>query len=92
MDLLAQPPLGADPAAVTDQQHADHQLGINRGPADGAVVGRKLAADVGQLDEAVNGTQQVIGRHVVIEVKAVEKRFLPDCSLAHHGRDPLCLR
>ena len=31
-------------------------------------VGRELASDVGQLDETVDGAQQVIGRHVVVEV------------------------
>ena len=33
VDLLAQPPLGADAEAIADDQHPDHQLGINRWPA-----------------------------------------------------------
>ena len=33
MHLLAQPPLGSDATAVADEQHAYHQLGINRRPA-----------------------------------------------------------
>ncbi|MCP2082227.1 UNVERIFIED_ORG: hypothetical protein J2W74_003413 [Methylorubrum zatmanii] len=28
MDLLAQAPLGANAEAVADEQHADHQLGV----------------------------------------------------------------
>jgi hypothetical protein len=35
--FLAQPALMANAIAVTDQKHPDHQLGIDRGPADVAV-------------------------------------------------------
>ena len=34
---LAQPALVTNGIAVTDQKHPDHQLGIDRGPADLAV-------------------------------------------------------
>jgi len=37
MHLFAQPALGTDPHDVADDQHPDHQLGIDRGAADGAV-------------------------------------------------------
>ncbi len=92
MDLVAQTPLGADAAAVANQQHADHQLGIDRGPTNGAVVGRKLATNATQLNEAIDRAQQVIGGHVIVEVEAVEQRFLSGCSLAHHGRNPVVHR
>jgi hypothetical protein len=61
---------------------------ISSGPPDGAVVGRKLAADAAQLHEAVNGPQQVVGGYVVVEVEAVKQGLLSHCPLAHHGRDP----
>jgi hypothetical protein len=32
MNLLDQPPLGADPLQVADQEHADHELGIEGRP------------------------------------------------------------
>jgi len=51
---LAQTPLGADAAAVADEQHADGQLEIDRRPADCAVEWLELPADVAQLDEAVD--------------------------------------
>ena len=35
--LLAQPPLKADAVAVTHNQHPDHELRIDRGPANVAV-------------------------------------------------------
>jgi hypothetical protein len=31
--LLAQPPFGPDAVAIADDEHADHQLGIDRGTA-----------------------------------------------------------
>jgi hypothetical protein len=43
MNFFAQTPLGTD-GAVTYDQHPDHQLGINRGPANGAVEQGQLAA------------------------------------------------
>jgi hypothetical protein len=62
------------------------QLGVHRWTPDRAVEGLELPADVAQLDEAVDGTQQVIGRHMLLETEAVEQRLLPDLPLAHHGR------
>jgi len=62
MDLLAQAPLGADAQAVADQQHADHQLGIDGGPSHGAVEAGQMLAQPGAVHEAVDAPQQVIGR------------------------------
>ena len=39
-----------------------------------------------QLDEAVDGAEQVIGGNVLLEAEAVEQRLLPDLPLTHHGR------
>ena len=83
---LAQSPLGADAAAVADQQHADHELGVDRRTPDGAVEGLELPADVAQFDEAADGAKQVIGGNVLLEAEAVEQRLLPDLPLTHHGR------
>ena len=44
LKLLAQPPLGADAVTIADDQHPDHQLGINRGPANAAIKRRQLIA------------------------------------------------
>ena len=73
------------PQQHADQQHADHQLGVDRWTADRAVEGLELPADVAQLDEAVDGAEQVIGGDVLLEAKPVEQRLLPDLSLTHHG-------
>ena len=69
MDLLAQPPLRADAEAIAHQQHPDHQLRIDRGPADVAVVGRQVSAHARQIDEPVDRAQQVICRDVPLDAE-----------------------
>jgi uncharacterized Ntn-hydrolase superfamily protein len=61
VDLLAQAPLGADAGAVADQQHADHQFGINGGSAGGTVVAGQVLAQPRTVDEAVDAPQEVSG-------------------------------
>jgi hypothetical protein len=46
--FLAQPALMTNAIAVTDQEHPDHQLGIDRGPADLAVKPLKLFVQIRQ--------------------------------------------
>ena len=44
LDLLAKPPLEADAVAIAHNQHPDHELGIDRRPANVAIKGRQLPA------------------------------------------------
>jgi hypothetical protein len=83
--FLAQASLRADAQAVADQQHADHQLGINRGSADGAVEARQVLAQFGAVDEAVDAPQQVITGNVIFKPELVEQALLHHETLAHHG-------
>ena len=73
VDLFAETPLGADTEAVPDDEHADHQLGINRWPSQRAVERRELAAQFRQVDKAVDRPQQMISRHMSIEREVVEQ-------------------
>ena len=66
MDLLAQPRLGADPVQIADQQHADHQFGVNRGAARVAVMLGQAAADEREIKNGVDAAQQVIGRNMPV--------------------------
>jgi hypothetical protein len=84
MDLLAEPPLRADPQAVAHQQHPDHQLGIDRRPADRAVERRQVCADAAQIHEPVDGPEQMVLRHMPLQRELVEQRALIDPTLAHH--------
>src|SRR5580704_2807129 len=84
VDLFAETPLGADTEAVPDDEHADHQLGINRWPSQRAVERRELAAQFRQVDKAVDRPQQMISRHMSIEREVVEQHTLFDLPWSHH--------
>src|ERR1700722_17570492 len=84
MDLLLQPSLRANAEAVADDEHSDHQLRINRGPADVAVVGTQVCANLGQVDDPVDLAQHMIAGHIPREAEAVEQRLLHHPPLAHH--------
>jgi hypothetical protein len=60
VDFLAQPPLRPNAEAVAHDQHSDHQLWINRWPAHRAVERCQLPPHIPQLDEPVDGAQQMI--------------------------------
>ena len=51
MRFLAQPRLRADAVEISDKQHADHQLRIDRGPSDIAVEVLKPGAEVSQVQQ-----------------------------------------
>jgi hypothetical protein len=85
MDLLAEPPLGTDAQAVAHQQHPDHQLGIDRGPADRTVKRGQMGPHALQVHEAVNGAEQVVRGNVALQRELVEQLRLVDPPLAHHA-------
>ena len=84
VNLLAQPPLGADAEAVADDQHPDHQLGIDRRPTHRAVEGGQLPPQLAKLDEPVDRPQQMIGRNVPFERELIEQSSLFDLPMSHH--------
>ena len=53
MHLVAQPTLGTDPHAVTDNEHPDHQRGVDRWPSHLAVERLQMLADARQVHEPV---------------------------------------
>ena len=57
MYLFTEPALRTDAEAVADDEHPDHQFGIDRRAADLAVEGRKRRADAVELDEPVDRTE-----------------------------------
>ena len=85
VDLGAEPALRADAVQVADQQHADHQFRVDRGPSDCTVVRRHDAADERRVEQGVDGAQRVVVRHMVLEPKRAEQR-LRHHPLAHHRR------
>ena len=86
--LLAQPPFRADAKAVADDQHADHELRIDRGTASVAIERCEVMPQLAEIEEAINGSQQVSARHILLEVEGVEELVLPAALPTHHRRAP----
>ena len=82
--LLAQPSLGADARAITNQQHPDQQLGIDRRPTHRAIKWRQPNPQIGEVNETIDGPQQMIRRNMPIERELVEQGTLIDAPLTHH--------
>ncbi|MDT4877882.1 hypothetical protein FQZ97_1134350 [compost metagenome] len=76
MHLFAQPPLGTDAVAVTDDQHAHHQLRVNRRASDGAVEIGQVGAQVAEVQALIDAAQQVLGRDVLVQIERVEQARL----------------
>jgi hypothetical protein len=76
MHLLAETPLRADAEAIPDDQRADHQLRVDRGAPGRAVERGEIAADAGEVDEAVDGADQMAGGDMILEAEFVEQARL----------------
>src|SRR5271169_789317 len=90
MRLLAEAPFGPNAEAITDDEHPDHQLGIDRRATNRAVECRQIPAQPRQLDKAIDRPQQMIPRHMRIKREVVEQRTLFDLPWSHHRLSP-CL-
>ncbi len=88
MNLFTQPPLGADPKAVTDDQRANNQLGVNRRTANGTVARFQMLAEETQVEEMMNAPKQVVLRNMVLHTEGVEQLLATRCLPIHHGLIP----
>src|SRR5271166_3079064 len=88
VDLVAQLPLRANAEAVADDQHADHQLGIDRRATRLAVVWLQMRPDLRKVDEPIDLAKQVIVRDMPFQAEAVEQRLLHQPPFAHHRESP----
>src|SRR5262249_16322746 len=84
MNPLAQPSLRAYAEAVAYDEHAHHQLGIDRGPSDAAVEPSQLPPQLAKFDKSVYRPQEMIGRYVPFERERIEQRSLFDLPMSHH--------
>jgi len=84
MNLFTQPPLGADGEAIADDEHPDHQLRIDRGPANRAIERLQLLPNITQIKEAVDPPQQMIIRNVILKAEVVKQPLR--CRLRPHHR------
>ena len=65
MSLFAQSPLRADATAIADDQHADHQLRVNRRTPNRAVEIGEVVAQFAKIEAPINAAQKVIGWDVI---------------------------
>ena len=88
LNFLREPALRANAVAVAHDEHTDHQLGIDRGASDIAVVGLQFLVEVGQCSrhKHVDPSQKMVLRNAIVEAELVEQLGLIDPPLAHHGR------
>ena len=78
LDLLAQLPLEANAVAVTDDEHSDHQLGIDRRPADLTVEGLQLLPKLSQYPRhgRIDAAQEMALRNASLEVEEIKQLAL----------------
>ncbi len=72
MDFLDKPTLRPDAVEIADQQHPEHQLGINGRAACMAVERGQLSADRVEVEQPVDLAQEVILRDVILDPKPVK--------------------
>ncbi|KAF4558096.1 hypothetical protein HBJ16_004328 [Pseudomonas sp. CES] len=59
--------------AVANDQHAHHQLRINRRAPDGAVEIGQMGAQVAEVQALINAAQEVLGRDVLFQIERVKQ-------------------
>ena len=72
MNLLAQSALRAYAHAIAGDQHADHQLRIDRGATGTAVERLQRLTNVIEVEMPIDASQNVIGRDMVVEAEIIE--------------------
>ena len=76
LDLTTEPALGADRVAVADQEHPDHQLGIDRGTSRVTVERREIGPQPARIESGVDPAQQMIRRNAFLEIEFVDQPIL----------------
>src|SRR5512132_1507953 len=89
-DLLTQLAFEADAVAVADDEHPQHQLGIDRRTADLAIEGlqRRAKLDQHTRHDGINAAQKVALRNALFEIKQVEQLALIPRLPPHHYPTP----
>ena len=89
-DLLAKPPLKANAVAVANDEHADHQFGVDRWPPDLAVEGRQLLPEFRQYPthNRIDAAKEMAFRDALLKVEEIEQLALIDRLPTHHDPPP----
>src|SRR5665648_741344 len=86
LNFLGEPALRAYAAAVANDEHADHELRIDRGASDVAVVGLQFLVKIGQgsRHKHIDPAQKMVLRNAIIEAELVEQLALVSPLPTHH--------
>lgn len=84
MHFPTQAPFGTNAVAVGDDQHPDHQFGIDRRATCMVVVVGQVLAKFAQVESLIDAAQQIILGNVLFEIERVEQPVLPPRLLSHH--------
>ena len=90
LDLLAQLALEADAIAVADDEHPQHELGIDRRAADLAVERLQLLPNIGQhaRHHRIDAAEEMTRRDALFQIKKVKQLALIARLPSHHGKPP----
>ena len=84
MHLFTQSPLGADGKAITDNEHPDHQLRIDRGTANVTVERLQLPPHLTQIEEPTPRKSQGNGITATAGEQArLNQQNLPETDIPH---------
>jgi hypothetical protein len=90
-DFFAQLPLRTNSIAVSDDEHPDHELGIDRRSTKLAIKGFQLVAKLSQYPRhaRIDTTQEMTHWNAPFEVEEIEQLALIDRLPTHHDRLPV---
>ena len=86
VDLFTQAALRADPRAIAHDQHAEQEFRVDRGSSGGAVEGSEVLPHTTEVNEPIDGSEKMAGRHVPVQTEPEKERLLLDRLPAHHDR------
>ena len=73
MHLLTQAPLGPQPHHIANDQHPDHEFGVDRRSAGVTVKAAHIVVQTIQIQKAINSPEKMVGRDMRLEIKLVEQ-------------------
>src|SRR5262249_11737466 len=88
LHIPAQRSLRADGEHIANDQHADHKLGIDRGPTVVGIMGCKLGIDPRQVENRSDLANQVIVGNGLVKAKRVKQPALVRIWPPHHRPAP----
>ena len=80
-------PFRSNATAITNQQHADHQLGIDRRAISMAVIRCEMLSKICEIEYPINVAKKMILRDYLVEIERIKQLVLRLVVAAHHRRN-----